>query len=95
MLIKRINGVVLMENPFGPPENRFRCRLTEVRGLDFYGFNNSPGITGSFGFWLPVPGSRGYRELPPEIQSGIEDHIAQVQSEEDMDQLIHELYLRR
>ena len=67
----------------------------EVIGLNFYGFNNSPGITGAFGFWLPLPVSRGYRELPPEIQSGIKDHIAQVQSEEDMDRLIHELYLRR
>ncbi len=33
--------------------------------------------------------------VPPDVRSGIEDHVGEIHDEGDMRRVIHELYLRR
>mgnify|MGYP004692149679 CR=1 FL=1 len=60
-----------------------------------FGSLNQSGAGSDFGIWLPAIEPGMSRELSPDIRSGIEDHVNEIQTEEDMERVIHQLYLRR
>lgn len=60
-----------------------------------FGNLNYPGPGGDFNIFVPAIEPGANRELSPDIRSGIEDHVNEIQTEEDMDRVIHQLYLRR
>lgn len=60
-----------------------------------FGSLNYSGSGSDFSIWVPAIEPGANRELSPDIRSGIEDHVNEIQTEQDMDRVIHQLYLRR
>ncbi|HIS51041.1 MAG TPA: hypothetical protein IAA80_11140 [Candidatus Gallacutalibacter pullistercoris] len=58
-----------------------------------YNYPFSPGA----GFFVPVVAlyDDDQQNLPNDIRAGIEEHAEEVQNEEDMRRMIHELWLRQ
>lgn len=66
----------------------------EVKGL-LYGAYGGPIFDNVLDLWVPFIGSGQNERITPDVLSGIEDHIGEITSEEDMRRVIHELNLRR
>ncbi len=60
-----------------------------------YGVFGGPVMDNGMDLWVPIIGSAPRQQITPDILSGIEDHIGEITSEEDMRRVIHELNLRR
>ena len=60
-----------------------------------FGSLNYSGSGSDFSIWVPAIEPGANRELSPDIRSGIEDHVNEIQTEEDMERVIHQLYLCR